>query len=76
MKKMCKKFAIVLAAALFVCGIANVNPATADAKAGLNKKKLSLYVGIHISLRLREPKRKLSGLQPKRKSHQLQKRAL
>ena len=67
MKKMCKKFAIVLAAVLFVCGIANVNPATADAKAGLNKKKLSLYVGNTYKLKVKGTKKKVKWSSTKKK---------
>lgn len=59
MKKMCKKFAIVLAAAILACGIANVNPATADAKAKLNKKKLALYVGNTYKLKVKGTKKKV-----------------
>lgn len=67
MKKMCKKFAIVLAAAMLVVGVANVNPAVADAKAGLNKKKLALYVGNTYKLKVKGTKKKVKWSSNKKK---------
>ncbi len=67
MKKMCKKISIVLAAAMLVVGVAGVNPAVADAKAGLNKKKLSMYVGNTYKLKVNGTKKKVKWSSNKKK---------
>lgn len=60
MKKTCKKISIVLAAVMLIAGVAGVNPAAADAKkAGLNKKKLLMYVGDTYKLKVNGTKKKV-----------------